>query len=407
MLIVLMLVVILDAFSTNLNPAIAEQVANSFFPSLTDDQQTSMLQFGNAVVSIGMLVVFLMQYLADKIGRKKSLAITALGMGLAAIGMLFSPTYIMYVIFWFFLSFFMNSDIFLIYVNEEAKAEKRARTTNLVLAGGLTTGFIVLIFRMIFASDAAIALNPDSWRGMLLFPIILGIIIGIVILATLKETTKYLEQKDDIKRESRNLIQDVKCCFEIEEKVSYKFLMIANFFFSLATAGYIVVKVKYMDEIFTDTQINILILLNTFLVIIAFILNALSDRVGRKKIAYIWTILLPISVILMVIGTETASFGLALLANTINGIAFYGMSGLFKLMTLETLPNDRRGTGTGVRQFISAIAVVIGMFTSAIVVNIIPTGTMFIIFSCLGLLAIPIIALKVKDMKGVDLNLLK
>ena len=47
------------------------------------------------------------------------------------------------------------------------------------------------------------------------------------------------------------------------------------------------------------------------------------------------------------------------------------------------------------------------MFTSAILVNIIPTGTMFIIFSCLGLLAIPIIALKVKDMKGVDLNLLK
>jgi MFS family permease len=406
MLFVLMLITILDGYVTSVNPVIAQQMANTFFPDLSSDQQNSILQLGNAVVSVGLLVVFFMQYLADKIGRKKSLAITAIGMGIATLGMFFSQNYFMYVAFWFFLSFFMSSDIWLIYVNEEAKPKKRATTTNIVLAGGLTSGFLMFIFRTIFIPEE----DPNPfWRGMFLLPMILGIIMGIVVLTTLKESSKYLENKDELKQESRNLIQDFKCCFDIEEKKSYKFLLLVNFIFTVSIAAYMTLKIKFLeDNGFTSPQIGIVILANTFLIIIAFILNALSDRFGRKLMACLWAILLPISAILLVISAETLnSFPMVLLSNTINGIAYFGMNGILKLITLELLPNDRRGTGSGVRQLSSAVGVIIGMISSAIVVRFIPTGIMFIIFSCLVLISVPIIALKFKETKGVDLSLIK
>jgi MFS family permease len=399
----MVIVVIIDGYSTALSGLTAEQMLNEFFPLFTDDQQNRMLQLGNAIVNIGILVVFFMQYIADKIGRKKAQAITAMGMGLAALGMFISPNYIIYVLFWFLLSFFTTSDLHMIYINEEAKAKRRATTTNIVLIAGLSSGFLMFLSRRIFIPTE---ISP-FWRGMFLFPIIAGITIGIVILFTLKETSIYEMAKEKIKARKRNLRQDIKSVFNIEEKKSYKAILLANFLYSLSIAGYISLKIKYLDDKFSPEAVSLVILVNTFAVFFSFFLNLLSDRVGRKKIAYIWAILLPVSVVMLVIGGESGSFGLALLGNTFNGIGFYGFTGLFKLMAIETVPNDRRGAGTGVRQLVSGGGVILGMFSSVVALIFLPTWTMFLIYGFIVLGALPVIALKVKEMKGVDLSLIK
>ena len=402
MLFILILVQILDVYSTSLPALVAGQMADFFFPGPDSVQDSTILRL-NAIISIGLYAIFFMQYLADKIGRKKSLAITAFGMGIAASGMLLAPQgyLLIYVLFWFFLSFFMNSDIWLIYVNEEARAKRRAVLSNVVLMGGLFGGIVLFIFRAIFIPTVVV----PFWQGMFLFPAIFGIIMGIVILVRLKETTKYQEAKEEIKTKSRNFFQDVKSCFKIEEKTSYKFILLASFIFMASSLAYMGLKVKYFEDIGFASGIPIIILVNTFAVIIGYILNALSDRFGRKPIAYLWLILLPISVVMLVIGGEVLnSFLLLLLGNTLNAIAFFGFWGLSRLITLELLPNDRRGTGTGLRQLTGAIGGTVGMLAGSFVVGFVPSGVMFIIFSCLVLLMIPIIALKIKETKGIDLS---
>ncbi|MFW9867334.1 MAG: hypothetical protein ACFFEN_14655, partial [Candidatus Thorarchaeota archaeon] len=105
-ILVLMLVQILDSYATVFPSAIPSAIAGEFLSKLSENVQDSILTFASGIVSIGMYFLFFSQYLADKLGRKKMLAITVLGMALASLGMFFSINFVMYMIFVFFISFF-------------------------------------------------------------------------------------------------------------------------------------------------------------------------------------------------------------------------------------------------------------------------------------------------------------
>ena len=123
---ILMLVQMIDSFTTVFPGAIQSAIANDFLPGFTANEQDSIIAFASAIVSIGMCLLFFSQYLSDRLGRKKMLIVTVFGMASAAVGMFFSVNYVMYMIFVFIMYFFFSSDIWLIYINEEAEPEKRA-----------------------------------------------------------------------------------------------------------------------------------------------------------------------------------------------------------------------------------------------------------------------------------------
>ncbi|MFW9999577.1 MAG: hypothetical protein ACFE88_05620, partial [Candidatus Hermodarchaeota archaeon] len=77
----------------------------------------------------------------------------------------FSTNIIVYTIFLFLLYFFFNSDIWVIYINEESPSDKRALYTNFVLIGGVVGALLIPVFHDIII----------NWRGMTYFAIILGI----------------------------------------------------------------------------------------------------------------------------------------------------------------------------------------------------------------------------------------
>ena len=103
---VLMLVQMLDAFTTVFPGAIQSAIANDFLSGFTANEQDAIIAFASAIVSIGMCFLFFSQYLSDKLGRKKMLIITVFGMAFAAVGMFFSVNYVMYMIFVFIMYFF-------------------------------------------------------------------------------------------------------------------------------------------------------------------------------------------------------------------------------------------------------------------------------------------------------------
>jgi len=404
---VLMLVQILDTYSTLYPGSMPSVIVKEFFPLIDDDDVTSaIVTLAGSIISIGMYFLFFNQYLVDKVGRKRMLAITILGMSIASLGMFLSVSYEMYVAFQFFLYFFFMSDIWLIYANEESKQNKRALNTNIILMAGLLGAIIMVIFRLVFVTDV----NPN-WRAMTLFPMVFGIPLSIVILFTLKETTEFQSMKEAPTRNSRSFFEDIKSVFQTENKKPFIYILVISFLFGFSNL-FIGLFEKYIADIgsISQSQVTLIFLMTIFTVMIAYLTNGfLADRIGRKPLLYLWSFLLPISVIIWVLGANNPSNALliVLIGYALSHISYWGLWGIIRIIALELMPTDRRGTGIGIRSFIGAIGITTGLLISSFVVLELGLGITFIIFVFGNLLIIPLGFLFVKETKGVDLKDIK
>ena len=373
MILILMLVQILDSYATVFPGAIPSAIAESFLSGKSENVQNSIMAFATAAVSIGMYFLFFSHYLSDKLGRKKMLSVTVFGMALAALGMFFSFNYMMYMVFVFFLSFFFSSDIWLIYINEEVKANKRAYYSNIILMAGLL-GPIIMVIKE----------TGSFWQGMTIFPMIIGFPLCVVIYFTLKETSRYQMMKVSGSVAPRSFKKDIGSIFKTESRKPYIFLLLIVFLRGISGI-YLGLFEKYMSDVgtLTQDQITMVFFLVIFAVIIAYAINGfLADRIGRKPLLYLWSFIAPVSVLIWVFGahnTENA-FYIVLLGYSLTHISTWGAIGIIRLITIEMLPTDRRGTGIGFRSLIGGIGGTIGLLLSAIIILFVGLGTTFIIF---------------------------
>jgi MFS family permease len=401
-----MLVQILDTYCTIYPGSIPSLILAEFYPGEPENVTSSIAATAGSVISIGMYFLFFNQYLVDKVGRKRMLAITIVGMSIASLGMFLSVNYFMYVAFQFFLYFFFMSDIWLIYANEESKQNKRALNTNIILMAGLLGALIMVIFRFVFVTDV----NPN-WRGMTFFPIIFGIPLSIVIYFSLKETSEFESIKMATERHARSFIGDIKSVFQIENKKPFVFMLVISFLFGFSNL-FITLFEKYIADVgsIPQSQVNIIFFLTIFTVMIAYLANGfLADRIGRKPLLYLWSLLLPVSVIMWVLGATRSSnvFLLVSIGYAISHISYWGLWGIIRIIALELMPTDRRGTGIGVRSLIGAVGTTIGLLSSSVMILIVGLGVTFIIFVLGNLLIVPIGFLFVKETKGVNLAEIK
>ena len=117
----------------------------------------------------------------------------------------------------------------------------------------------------------------------------------------------------------------------------------------------------------------------------------LADRIGRKPLLYLWSCLLPISVLIWVIGAlQPNALLFVFLGYPISHVSFWGLWGIIRLTTLELAPTDRRGTTVGFRALINSIGSTVGLLSSSFIILIVGLGTTFIIFVMFNLIMIPL-----------------
>ncbi|MHA1488242.1 MAG: hypothetical protein ACTSRI_01140 [Promethearchaeota archaeon] len=87
--------------------------------------------------------------------------------------------------------------------------------------------------------------------------------------------------------------------------------------------------------------------------------------------------------------------------------SWWGLIGAIRIVSVEILPTDKRGTGSGLKSVFSAFGITSGLLlNSSIIVNF-GLGIAFIVFCLPLLINLPLVYKYLKETKGADLTKLK
>lgn len=399
MIFILIFVEILDTYTTNNLNVVVSEISSEFFPDLSENAAISFYQIFVAIATVGMYFVFLNQYLADKVGRKFLLVFTVFGMGIGSFFITFSTNIILYTVFLFLLYFFFNSDIWVIYINEESPHDKRAFYTNFVLIGGVVGALLIPVFHDIII----------NWRGMTYFAIILGIPLSLIIFFTFQETSKYLEIKNDnslVKEKRRMLKENLGIIFKSTRRKEFIVILVISLIIGLNNL-FILVGEDFLSGSFTKDDVDSIVWVMGIASIIGYFITAISaDKIGRKPLCYIYSIIFPISIIVTVLGVNSSEGALTLVSigAGLANLSYWGLRILISIMALEIIPTRSRGTGAGLKALIGSAGITVGLILSSIITLNQGLAVSFIIFSLLYLVVFFLVLLFLKETKGVNLS---
>lgn len=408
LIIVLILVQILDNYTSFYNSVIPSKVVEELLPGYSGSIANSIFTICVAIASLGTYMAFFLWYAADKIGRKFLLVITTFSLAIASIGILFSRNIAEYTIFFFLLNIFAASDMWLIYVNEESPKEKKAFWTSIVLIGGSIGAVLNPLFRSIFISETS---PVGSWRGMTYFAVFLAIPLAILILFTVKETSKYQEVKQNqykVKERVHKFRENLKVLFKSERRIPYSVILFVGFIWGLnaiytSLGELFLANSPYLNE----EDINFVITIMSLAIIIGNLITAsMADKLGRKPLMIAYNFLFFIGTIILIIGIQNSQLALimAIIGTSIMNISFWGLWVLISIVTIETVPTDSRATGIGLKNLMKALGITVGLLIADLIIYFSSLAIVFLIYSILFLINAPFIYKYIIETKGIDLS---
>lgn len=404
---ILILVQILDSYTGFFNTAIPSEVAREFLSGYDKNTAESTMALSLFFAQFGVYIAFFTHALVDKFGRKKMLFITALGMGIVPLLMFFSVNIIDYTIYYFLIYVLNFSDFWLIYVNEEAPKEKKALWTNFVLMGGIVGALLMPLFRGIFITETS---PVGAWRYMTLFSVFLGIPLGLVILFTIKETSKYELMKEEritSERENDTFIESLKKIFRSKNRYAYFTILVLYFIRGL---NYIIINLGELvvSNYLSKTEVNLIITAMSISSIFSYLLTGiLADKIGRRPLLLIYCSFLPLGVIPMItlgLSNPALTFILVLIGMILVNMGIFGIFVLSSIIVIEIIPTEVRGTGTGFKILVGAIGLTSGTLISSIIALYFGLEGAFLLFSIIAIIGLPLIFLYVKETKDTDLT---
>ncbi len=210
LLLVIVLVDILDNLATNIGANITSSFITEFFVNGKVFGKSYAYEEGlalhNTISLIGYVIALLAPFyksLADKIGRKPLFVLSSLGMSAGLLVIFMCRSYLSFLIGSFMLSFFIGSDIQILYVLEEAPKDKRATVYSLLKGiGGLSAVAIPAMRATLMHND------PTRWRSVYLLPGLYGLAVTVLIVLLAKETRVYQENRQAKRRQESADRQD-------------------------------------------------------------------------------------------------------------------------------------------------------------------------------------------------------
>ena len=421
LLIVIVLTDILDNLATNIGGNITSSFITEFFVNGKvfgkSYEYEAGLALHNTISLLGYVIALLAPFykaMADRVGRKPLFVLSALGMAAGLLIIFCCRSYFVFLIGSFMLSFFIGSDIQIVYVLEEAPKDKRATVYSLLKGiGGLSAVAIPAMRATLMQND------PTRWRSVYLLPGLFGLGVAALIVLLAKETRVFqdkriaqLEQEKSAgqtdpagtgkKPLKAGVIPAVRYIFrrkDLRSLILIKMLFDAAI---IAMTNYesIMFRANMSTEAITTAEFYYPFLYCAAVIVSGF----MADRIGRRKTVLIFGIICAAAFILFIVS-----------ANSLWNPALVGIGyGLYlggywigrdymEIISTEMVPTQIRASIIGAE----GLLVYIGMGAGFAFVNIgmlfLPLWLVCSIFAlpCI-LISVLLLARKVKETMGVD-----
>ncbi len=330
--------------------------------------EASSFSYMEALFLAFTFLIFLLNGLNDIIGRKLSILILILIMGIAAFGILyFTPNIYMFMAFYTLAIFATVSNMWTIPVSEESPAQKRAKYIAVVYIIGLIP--LQALLPPLIINTLGL-----SWKWM--YGVMFIFMIPLLVLwAFMKETSRYELIKTERKNGTRKnhwfgigVIdrQDIRY-IAISATIWLAWLTYQFFYF---WAGYYFMTVKG----FTLGNWSIVLLISLLLAMGGgFLSGWIMDKIGRKPALILGCIGLALTLVLM-------GFGQGILLPIAAALTGFFTSFTYTWIVVyipEVFPTERRGACMGWTTTIARISYVIGPLLTGYLLSVFPTMEWF------------------------------
>jgi MFS family permease len=237
----------------------------------------------------------------------------------------------------------------------------------------------------------------------------LGIPLSFIIFFTFRETSKYLELKEDesiIQNRKKIFKENIKTIFISSRRKEFLIILVISLIVGLNNI-FILVGEDFLSASFTSDDVdNIVWIMGISSIIGYFITGVTADKVGRKPLCYIFSILFPLSILIIVLGVNLPNGALmmVMIGAGLANLSYWGLRILISIMALEIIPTHTRGTGAGIKTLISSIGITVGLIISSIITYSQGLAVSFLIFSLLFIVIFVLVLMFLKETKGVNLS---
>ena len=170
---------------------------------------------------------------------------------------------------------------------------------------------------------------------------------------------------------------------------------------------FILVGEDFLSDRFTADDVDTIVWVMGISSIIGyFITGATADKIGRKPLCYIFSIIFPISILLVVLGVNLSEGALTLvtIGAAFANLSYWGLRILISIMALEIIPTQSRGTGVGLKTITSSVGITVGLILCSLITFNQGLAMSFLIFSLLFIVVFFLVLLFLKETKGVNLS---
>ena len=417
LLVVIVLTDILDNLATNIGANITSSYITEFFVNGKvfgkSYEYEEGLALHNTISLIGYVLALLAPFyksLADRIGRKPLFVLSSLGMAAGLLIIFVCRSYFTFLIGSFMLSFFIGSDIQILYVLEEAPKDKRATVYSLLKGiGGLSAVAIPAMRATLMNND------PTQWRNVYLVPGLYGLAVTVLIVLLAKETRVYQENKlakqsapetpaaEEKKAAAKSgILPAVKYIFKHKD---LRTLILIKMLFDAAIVAMtnyesIMYRAGMSTESITTAEFYYPFLYCGAVIVSGF----LADRIGRKKTVLLFGSICAAAFVLFVAGAN------GLWSPALVGIG-YGLylggywigRDYMEIISTEMVPTHIRASIMGAEGLLVYIGMGVGFAFVNVGILFLPLWLICSVFAlpCI-LISVFLLSRKVKETAGVD-----
>lgn len=419
LLIFMILLRMLDEFTTNTSSSLQSAIVNEFFvvgQGMTYQEGLSTMSLVTSPMMLLSILATLVMVLSDRFGRKPMLIISGVGIALGAVIVYFAPNFSTYILGAIFINFCISFDMHQLYIVEVAPENKRA-TWQALSAFFAQLAIVFIGVMRLLNTDAE---GNLAWRNIYLLPAVIGVIVAILLIVVVRESDVFLKHRIaylETPIEERNVegkkAQDDngglgKAFAYIFKNKQMRWVMIVLLLFRMAIPAFASYNESIMsvNGMSTDATSVALICSPIAMGFIRLSAGFVSDKLGRKKASVLYGI---VTVAVLVAFIVSVKYGwnpiIVGCFMGISGGAYWTVGDQIGLMMNESAPTNIRGSVTAAGGLLQVVVAIVAMVFAGVMIAFVDLAIFCVIYGVitLGIATFAMLA-KVKETNGVELQ---